>query len=328
MAKLSPQERVYLAKKRLFAVLERHTVANARTLEQKISDAGPFGQRIDPHVLTEVRNDLVKTGELVRDKHANAPWFYLGNSPIQAVLERLNEQLPIYEALLQPTLSRRVGQALEIATYRALCLTEGCDFDGRYIDLDEHGDELPYRKQEPSQHIGIRSLSGDERLDFIVRTPDAGPLGIECKNVRHWLYPHVEEIKETLSKCIAIDAVPVLIARRIPYVTFHLLSRCGVIVHQTYNQLLPESDAELAAKAKEKTLLGYHDIRLGNEPDARLKKFISKNMLSVAAQARARFEDNKDLLDDFGNRRIPYEEFAGRIRRRDQGLGDKWDPDP
>ena len=33
-----------------------HGVATDRTLEQKISDAGPFDQRIDPHVLTDVRS--------------------------------------------------------------------------------------------------------------------------------------------------------------------------------------------------------------------------------------------------------------------------------
>ena len=33
-----------------------------RTLEQKISDAGPNDQRIDPHILTEVRNDLLVRG--------------------------------------------------------------------------------------------------------------------------------------------------------------------------------------------------------------------------------------------------------------------------
>jgi hypothetical protein len=29
----------------------------------------------------------------------------------------------------------------------------------------------------------------------------------------------------------------------------------------------------LAAKVRDKMLLGYHDVRLGNQPDARLVKF-------------------------------------------------------
>jgi len=69
-------------------------------------------------------------------------------------------------------------------------------------------------------------------------------------------------LKKALQKCLALDAVPVLIARRIPYVTFVVLSRCGVIMHQLYNQLLPNAAADIAAQAKQKTLLGYGDPRL------------------------------------------------------------------
>ena len=54
-----------------------------------------------------------------------------------------------------------------------------------------------------------------------LRTHDAGPLNIECKNVRHWMYPHVEELSETLAKCIALDAVPVFIAPPNSFCDFH-----------------------------------------------------------------------------------------------------------
>lgn len=62
MAKLSREERETLAETRILRVLGTNTVANQRTLEQKIADAGPFNQRIDPHVLTEVRNRLRTEG--------------------------------------------------------------------------------------------------------------------------------------------------------------------------------------------------------------------------------------------------------------------------
>ncbi|MGE0830305.1 MAG: hypothetical protein AB7O04_13270 [Hyphomonadaceae bacterium] len=47
---------------------------------------------------------------------------------------------------------------------------------------------------------------------------------IEIKNVR---------------KCLVLDIVPVLLARRIPYVTFRLLSPLGVFFHQQYNHSSP-----------------------------------------------------------------------------------------
>jgi hypothetical protein len=50
--------------------------------------------------------------------------------------------------------------------------------------------------------------------------------------------------------------VPVIIGRRIPYVAFRLLYPCGVILHQTHNQLFPVSDQELADRARHKDNLG------------------------------------------------------------------------
>jgi hypothetical protein len=57
-------------------------------------------------------------------------------------------------------------------------------------------------------------------LDFLVRHPTAGWAGIEAKNIREWVYPDRTEVKELLSKCTALDVVPVLIARRIHFSTF------------------------------------------------------------------------------------------------------------
>jgi hypothetical protein len=229
----------------------------------------------------------------------------------------MTELLAVYEPYLK--ISPRVGQALEIATYRALRQLPNADFYGRFKDLDAHDDSTMYSKEEPPQHIGNKELTGDERLDFILRTIDAGAVGIECKNVRHWMYPHVDEIRETLRKCLLLDAVPVLIARRIPYVTFAVLCRCGHIIHQTYNQLLPSTDADLAAKVRDKHLLGYHDVRTTNQPDARLLKFITVNLPAVAPAARAKFDEYADLLWNYAFGETEYVEFAARVLRRSRG---------
>jgi hypothetical protein len=121
--------------------------------------------------------------------------------------------------------------------------------------------------------------------------------------------------------------VPVLIARRIPYVTFKLLNACGAIIHQTYNQLFPLADAQLAGMVRDKNLLGYHDVRLGNEPDARLTKFIAQNLPHLIETQRPVFDDFKDLLRAFSTGAMPYLEFAARVRRRINGTNenDDWD---
>lgn len=139
---------------------------------------------------------------------------------------------------------------------------------------------------------------------------------MEAKNIREWLYPDRDEIKDLFSKCCDLDAIPVLIGRRIPYATFTLLNPCGVIIHQTYNQLYPAADRELAVLVMNKRLLGYHDVRIGNEPDNRLVKFIHVNLPKILAAARERFEQFKDLLSKYGNRSISYQQFAADVRNR------------
>ena len=59
-----------------------------------------------------------------------------------------------------------------------------------------------YSKEEPPQHIGRRALDANQKLDFLLRHNKAGWFGIECKNVREWLYPDRDEILETLRKCL------------------------------------------------------------------------------------------------------------------------------
>lgn len=322
MAK-SRHEREDIARIRIVRLLENHGIANSRTIEQKISDAGPFGQRIHPHILTGVRNTLVQEGVVLRAKHASVDWYFSAGAPQEFVQSRLNAQLPIYQALTHGGFATRLGQTLEIATYRALAQTD-FEYYGRFKDLEVHDDSTMYSKEEPPQHIGNRSLAGQKRLDFIVRDPKAGPLGIECKNIREWMYPDRSEIREALEKCVALNSVPVLIARRIPFVTFKVLNTCGVIFHQVYNQLFPAADAGLAAQVRHKELLGYHDVREGNEPDPRLLKFIQQNLPLISAEARHKFDEYHDLLASFAGG-MDYHEFAARVRRRSQGTNEDHD---
>jgi hypothetical protein len=232
----------------------------------------------------------------------------------------------VYEAIRNEAFKKRLGQTLEIAIFRTL---EGQnafeDFLGSFLDLNEHDDSKPYIKEEPPRRLGKRDIEGDRRLDFLVRHPTAGWAGIEAKNNREWIYPNRKEVIDLLSKCVALDVVPVLIARRIHFSTFVVLNTCGVILHQTYNQLFPTADAALADQAKHKTNLGYHDIRTGNVPDARLIEFISNNLAAVLPEQRKKFDEYKDLVEDFAYGYMDYPQFAARVRRRREGINEDSD---
>ena len=117
-----------------------------------------------------------------------------------------------------------------------------------------------YRKEEPPSYIGNRAIPGDGRLDFLYLHPAAGPAGVEAKNGREWHYPDGNVIREMLFKCIALDCIPILVARRFPTVTSEVLGMCGVVLHQTRNQLYHVADKDLAYRAKAQDSLGYDDI--------------------------------------------------------------------
>ena len=320
------QDRELLAAKRLRSVLGAHGVATDRTLEQKISDAGPANQRIDPHVLTDVRAALEQSGEITRRLENAVPWYHLSAIPDDVVQQRLEQLQPIHARTREGRFVLRVGQVLEIAIFRALrelhANNRRVQFLGGFRDLNKHGDDTLYSKVEPN-FINGHNVEGG-LVDFVVTTPDGVQAAIEAKNIRQWVYPDRPEIEELLRKSLELDAVPVLIARRIPFVTFYILSQCGVLFHQTYNQLYPAADAELAALAKDKRLLGYHDIRVGNDPDVRLKRFITERLVSLLPTAQERFEQFRDLVEGYVDGSYTYEAFTARVGRRARGEPEDW----
>jgi hypothetical protein len=287
-----------------------------RTLEMKVSDAGPKGQRVNPHVLTRARAELEKAGRI---KRVGQVWFHRQNESPERVKDRLAVLQPLYDRLANPSFKVRMGQTLEIAIYRAL-QEAPFGFVGGYPDLDDHDDSTLYSKEEPPLRVSGRSMPGEKRFDFLAFHGTAGPLGIEAKNIREWMYPDRPEVKELLLKALAVDAVPVLIARRIPYVTARLLKTAGVMLFETYNQLYPNADAGLAADVRVKTNLGYHDVRAGNQPN-----FVASTINASADEYRRRYERHKDLLGDFVSGDLPYAGFAARIRRREQGVDENAD---
>ena len=154
IAKATPKEleRLELAKKRIRSVLSRHTIASHRTLEQKIADAGPSNQRINPHVLATAYHQLKTTGELVHHQEDNGNWFYLATEPRDLVQVRLAAQLPLWRLTQDKALTMRIGQALEIAVYRAMLPQNSYRFLGAYPNLSAHDDKTLYSKDEPREY--------------------------------------------------------------------------------------------------------------------------------------------------------------------------------
>jgi len=75
-------------------------------------------------------------------------WYHLTETPTRRVRARLAEMSPIQRDYNNRRFVIRLGQTLEIATFRALADTS-YDFHGRFTDLDDHDDSTPYSKEEP-----------------------------------------------------------------------------------------------------------------------------------------------------------------------------------
>ena len=82
-------ERVAIGRRRILNILRTYTVAGLRTLEQKISDAGPPDQRIDPHLLTKAKQAL---GDQIT---STGVWLHLSNAPAHEVARRIAELEPV-----------------------------------------------------------------------------------------------------------------------------------------------------------------------------------------------------------------------------------------
>lgn len=317
---MTPAFYINLGALRIQNILRKLKIATMRTLEQKISDAGPYNQRVEPLHLTAARKKLEDLGTVIQEHRQTGPWYRLSTTPEGEWKERLNQVEPILERMQAGKHHMAVGKTLEIAVYRALLMerpNHGLEFFGAFQGHDS-SDPRDWKKIEPPNTISGESLAGGKNLDFVLVHGEAGLAGIEVKNTREWLYPDSEELHALLRKCCDLNAVPVMVCRRYAYVTFSVLNRCGIILHQNYNQLLPDSLRDLATLAQDKELLGYHDIRLGNEPNQRLRHFMQK-LPRLLPEARNRFAEYKDLLEEFVSGSMRYKEFSARSRRREQG---------
>lgn len=311
-------EWVRLARNRLAKVLYKRKVCTDRTLEQKISDAGPNNQRVEPLILTQARKLMLNLGEIKKIDRGRTPWFHLSITPMNEVEEWLEVLEPIYEQTQEPMFKQRLGQVLEIAVLKALKASER-NFLGDYPDLDEHDDSALYEKTEPPLRISGKRIEKGP-LDYVVFEP-AGMGGIEVKNYRTWIYPDTTEVRNLLWKCSDVGAVPVLMARRVPFITFRLLNLSGCLVYQHYNQLYAHTDKGLAEVVRDKDLLGYHDVRVGNEPDERMNHFVTDLLPDLVGGAQSRFEKFRDLHLAYGRGELTYNAWVRGIMIRSGGWG-------
>ena len=298
-------ERVNTALRRLPNVLDTQIVAHQKTLEQKISEQGPRTQRVDPHLLGLAIRELSQQRRIVtRHEHeeTNTHWFANARVEQAEVADRLKSLAPLYASVSQGEFRNKIGDALEIATQNAIHRLQErssrYSFSG-YFDLSaplNRQGRVP--KTEPPDNISGHKSA--KLADFHLHGFDAGPLCIECKNYREWIYPASTILSDLIEKSIGLGATPLLIARRVHYSTIsNLLSPAGILVHESYQQYYPPESAELAIQVREKRLLGFTDVTASYEPAPRTVRFFTTELPRLVDGAAKRFASNRAALSDF-----------------------------
>jgi len=323
-------ERIAVAKQRILSVLDRETVAHEKTLEQKISDQGPEGRRVDPHLVTLAIQDMIHLNRIATHRHPTSrdvPWYANIGTAADAVQAKLDTIAPLYVRLSQ-TLNDKVGDALEIITYQSLSAARAAapryHFEGSFA-LDRpknaHG---RYISRKPPMQLHARITNREP--DFLQHGHDAGTICIECKNRREWLYPQSQLIKHHILRCHELDAIPVFIFRRIHYSTLtNLLFPAGIIAHESLYQYYPSDEQEAVTAAKHKRSLGFTDLLATEEPHRRTVRFFTENLPRIVTPMADKWRRNRQALVEYANGDLNLAQLYNAI---DSRAGRNWVDQP
>lgn len=318
--------RIALAKQRVQSILDKQIVAHQKTLEQKIADQGPNNQRVDPHLVGLAIFDLLKQNRLVKHDPpgiTSGAWYSNPGAPLDQIESRLETLTNLYESVSGHGFGNLTGDALELIVFK--CLEEirtknpRYSYSGQFL-LGEQKKDGRYRKISPPKHLNGLIITTE--ADFFQFGHEAGVLCIECKNLREWVYPHHEAIKELIIKAAGIDAIPVLVARRIHYTAIsNFLAPAGIIAHESYFQYYPADQAEIASKVRDKNLLGFTDVLAVEEPHARTRRFFSEHLPKITHHMAAVWTKNKAVLLEYANDEINLPQLYTAI---ESPAGGKW----
>jgi len=254
-------------------------------LEAKICEAGPGDKRPNPGSLTAAIKRLQQEARIktipkqgATDTPFYAPHFVATNSPSFTNLLTIRRHLyHVHKSITER--KELCGDVLEQIVDAALERSGVASFLSRFPD---------------------QNLPPDRPLDFVVEIAGV-KWGGELKNLREWLYPDSLEIWSAISKCCELNAVPLLITRKLPYVTYLFFGKAGVVGYQTHFQFFhPTAEPELA-RVKAVDGLGYKDIRCTLDPDANMIRLFQSTLPRIGADFASRFQRNRDLLLHFAD---------------------------
>ncbi|MCZ0875635.1 hypothetical protein [Peribacillus sp. AS_2] len=303
---MSLEKWVALGRKRILRILDKYRVSSMRHLEIKISEAGPYNQRVEPAPLSIAYRQLKNEGHIIVIKtepvEIVASAYTYGKPGDKGKLQKFERLYNLHHTYVQK--DEICGMQLE-----KLIFDTALDCRDQYTifgsgPIDDGG----ILKKPPGSEIlfynGNASYKG-AGLDLFLKHNDTQiPIGIEAKNIREWIYPASYEVWRMIAKAATLECLPVLAARKISFISrAGFFSKVGILGFQTqfqyFNPRVKAASNYKFADVVKKEGLGYADIKITNDIPPFFLSYFQNTLPDNLEEYYQRFMDHREILKEY-----------------------------
>jgi uncharacterized protein YktA (UPF0223 family) len=341
-----------IAERRVMNILTKSRVSTHRHLEIKISEAGPRNQRAEPVIISGAVKRMVQSGEVsVQLGSDNQKYFVPQDFGLPGDASRLRafsswhgkfKRYTENESLCGNVLERLTSDSLDLDDYEIF--GSGPIYNDKGVLV-----KLPGSEQLFLNKRAIYKHEHGAGFDLLARHRDSNIyLGIECKNIRQWVYPDSQEVWRMIARACTLECLPVMVSRKISFLSrAGLFSKVGILGFSSQFQYF---DNAVNARSKYtfrqdiigKDRLGFADIRLIKPSDPapkNIRDFFKHTLPENIEEYYDKFLGKKELLQKYAiekglaenmsgkKRKQLYEEFKEEAEYDDANLWDEPEPD-
>lgn len=165
--------------------------------------------------------------------------------------------------------------------------------------------------------VGGRTIDNSSPVDHLVQHQPTGVLMlVEDKNIRDWFYPdsRAEDLARMIAKALTNNTPPMLVTRKVPYVTRLMLKRIGILAFEMHHQYFHPEVADEMAEVRHTDGLGFHDVRFTIDANPNLTRYLDRLSSGVIEDYADIFRSNEDVLTAFAvERSLGFFEFLDTL---------------
>lgn len=307
-----------IARKRIMNILKKRRISYSSHLEIKISEAGPNHMRAEPHIINQALGSLLADGlirkyEIEENCKDDSPIFYVpkdfGSASDISRAKYFNQWRKLYLSVARQ--NEYCGYVLEKIIFDAVLKTNKYHVIGCGPEYNDKGELYKSSNSEVLSYQGKNIYKADKGAGFdlfLIHKKTNIPIGIEAKNIREWIYPASPEVWRTIARACTIDCLPVLMARKISYITkAGFFAHFGMLGYNTNFQFF-DSRVQRDTKYKfkknvvNKERLGFADIKLkkpNDEPPDYIINFFDNILDNNVYEYYLNFMEYKNVLKKY-----------------------------